>query len=51
MHKAIAIILFKLEGQLILRHPEYNMDHRLLLNKINYNEGTVELYGKTYKLK
>ncbi|MDR3595308.1 fructose-1,6-bisphosphatase [Clostridium sp.] len=51
MHKAIAIILFKLEGQVILRHPEYNMDHRLLLNKINYDEGTIELYGKTYDLK
>ncbi|OCA99064.1 fructose 1,6-bisphosphatase [Clostridium beijerinckii] len=51
MHKAIAIILFKLEGQVILRHPEFNMNHRLLLNKINYAEGTINLNGKTYKLK
>ncbi|WP_271812627.1 fructose-1,6-bisphosphatase [Clostridium beijerinckii] len=51
MHKAIAIILFKLEGQVILRHPEFNMNHRLLLNKINYDEGTISLNGKTYKLK
>ena len=51
MHKAIAIILFKLEGQVILRHPEFNMNHRLLLNKINYAEGTISLNGKTYKLK
>ncbi|NRZ26978.1 fructose-1,6-bisphosphatase [Clostridium beijerinckii] len=51
MHKAIAIILFKLEGQVILRHPEFNMNHRLLLNKINYAEGTINLNGKTHKLK
>ncbi|NSB14925.1 fructose-1,6-bisphosphatase [Clostridium beijerinckii] len=51
MHKAIAIILFKLEGQVILRHPEFNMNHRLLLNKINYVEGTINLNGKTHKLK
>jgi fructose-1,6-bisphosphatase-3 len=51
MHKAITIIQFKLEGEVILRHPEFDMDHRLLLNKINYQEGTIELSGKKYKLK
>ncbi len=51
MHKAIAIILFKLEGQVISRHPEFNMNHRLLLNKINYVEGTIKLNSKTYKLR
>ena len=35
MHKAISIIQFKLEGQTILRHPEYQMNDRLLLDKIN----------------
>ncbi len=51
MHKAISIIQFKLEGEVIKRRPEFEMDHRLLLDKINYNEGTINLKGKVYKLK
>ncbi|MDO5547313.1 MAG: fructose-1,6-bisphosphatase [Eubacteriales bacterium] len=50
MHKAIAVIMFKYEGQLIQRHPEYGMNGRLLLDKINYEEGTITLDGKTYPL-
>lgn len=50
MHKAIAIIQFKLEGQMIMRHPEYEMDNRLLLNNINYDAGTITLDGKEYPL-
>lgn len=50
MHKAIAIIQFKLEGEVIKRRQEFQMDHRLLLNNINYENGTIELDGKTYKL-
>ena len=50
MHKAISIIQFKLEGQTILRHPEWKMDDRLLLDKINYGEGTITVNGKTYPL-
>lgn len=50
IHKAITIIQFKLEGEVISRNPEFHMDHRLLLNKINYQDGTIELYGKKYKL-
>lgn len=50
MHKAIAIIQFKLEGEVIKRRPDFNMDNRLLLNKINYDDGTIELDGKVYKL-
>lgn len=50
MHKAISIIQFKLEGQTILRHPEWKMDDRLLLDKINYSEGTITVNGKTYPL-
>ena len=50
MHKAISIIQFKLEGQTILRHPEWKMDDRLLLDKINYGEGTITINGKTYPL-
>ena len=37
MHKAISIIQFKLEGEIINRRPEFEMNHRLLLNKINYD--------------
>lgn len=51
MHKAISIIQFKLEAEIIKRRPEFDMDHRLLLSKVNYEEGTIELKGKTYKLK
>ena len=50
MHKAIAIIQFKLEGQIIKRRPYFGMEDRLLLNKINYEEGIINLEGKTYKL-
>ena len=50
MHKAITIILFKLEGQKIMRHPEYKMDDRLFLDKIDYKNKTVEIDGKTYSL-
>lgn len=50
MHKAIAIILFKLEGQKILRNPGFGMDDRLLLDKIDYEHKTVEVGGKTYPL-
>lgn len=49
-HKAISVIQFKLEGQLISEHPEYNMEHRRLLHKIDFANGTVKLYGKSYKL-
>ncbi|AQY50393.1 fructose-1,6-bisphosphatase [Listeria weihenstephanensis FSL R9-0317] len=51
MHKAIAVIQFKLEGEIIARHPEFEMNHRLLLNMIDYSAGTVTIKGKTYPLK
>ena len=50
MHKAIAIIQFKVEGQIIKRHPEYEMNDRILLNAIDYNKGTVTVEGKEYPL-
>ena len=50
MHKAITVILFKLEGQKILRHPEYGMDDRLLLDKIDYAGKCITIDGKTYAL-
>ncbi|MDY2942455.1 MAG: fructose-1,6-bisphosphatase [Paludibacteraceae bacterium] len=50
MHKAMAIIQFKLEGQTILRHPEWEMDDRLLLDKIDLAAGTIRIQGATYPL-
>lgn len=49
--QAISVILFKLEGQIIGRHPEYQMDERRLLEKIDSDRGTVEINGKAYALK
>ena len=51
MHKAISIIQFKLEGQLIKRHPEFHMDDRLLLDKVDYENGTVNIGGISYEMK
>lgn len=50
MHKAMTIIQFKLEGQLIDRHPEWNMQDRKQLGDINYEKGTITLEGKEYPL-
>lgn len=51
MHKAIAVIQFKLEGQLILRHEEFQMEDRLLLDKIDPIKKTITAYGKTYEMR
>lgn len=50
MHKAISIIQFKLEGQLIKRRPDFHMQNRLLLDKIDFSDYTVKIEGKKYKL-
>ena len=50
IQKAAAIIQFKLEGELIKKHPEFKMENRMLLDKINYNEGTIVIGGKKYNL-
>lgn len=50
MHKAITIIQFKLEGQVIKDRPEFAMESRLLLDKINFDENTVTIDGKKYNL-
>lgn len=50
MHKAIAVIEFKLEAALIDRHPEWNMESRKLLHHIDFENATVQLDGKTYPL-
>ncbi|MFG6382845.1 MAG: fructose-1,6-bisphosphatase [Lachnospiraceae bacterium] len=51
MHKAIAIIQFKLEGQLIKKRPEFQMEHRLFLDKMDLEKGNVMVEGKRYPLK
>lgn len=50
MHKAIAIIQFKLEAQIIKRRPDFDMKDRLLLHCIDYKNNNIEIEGKTYKL-
>ena len=50
MHKAVAVMLFTLEGQLIRRHPEYGMNDRLLLDKIDRAAGTVTIGGQAYPM-
>ena len=50
MYKAITILLFKLEGQKVLRRPEFGMADRLLLDKINYEDKTINLNGKVYPM-
>ena len=50
MHKAISIIQFKLEGQLIERNPQFHMKNRLLLHWIDYDRGTIQIGDKEYAL-
>lgn len=50
MHKAIAILQFKLEGQTAMRRPEFGLEHRNLLHLIDYEKGTIEIEGQTYEL-
>ena len=51
MHKMIAICQFKIEGQIIQAHPEMHLEKRLLLDKIDFENGTVEVEGTVYPLK
>lgn len=50
MHKAIAIIQFKLEGNLVKRREEFDMNEELYLKKINYQKGTITIDNKEYEL-
>ena len=50
MYKAITVILFKLEGQLVMRRPEYGMDDRLLMDKIDYANQSITIGDVTYHL-
>ncbi len=51
MHKAITMIQFKVEAAIINRHPEWNMQDRILLNKIDYDRGVCVIDGKEYAMK
>ena len=50
MHKAVAVLQFKLEGQLYEKHPEWAMEQRRLLHRIDFGQGTIDLEGTTYPL-
>ncbi len=50
MHKALAVMQFKMEGQIIKRHPDYQMEERMLLNHVNFEKGTVTIGGKEYPM-
>ncbi|MBQ2738714.1 MAG: fructose-1,6-bisphosphatase, partial [Oscillibacter sp.] len=50
MHKAITVILFKLEGQKLIRRPEFGMSDRLLLDKIDYENKCITIGNVTYPL-
>lgn len=50
MHKAITMLQFKLEAALYDRHPEWGMDDRKLLHRINPAKGTVTIDGREYKM-
>lgn len=50
MHKAIAVMQFKVEGAIIKRHPEFLMDDRVLLEQVDFARGTVSLDGKEYPM-
>ena len=51
MHKAISIIQFKLEEQLISRRPELGLGHRKMLSNIDFEKGEIQIEGKVYQLK
>jgi fructose-1,6-bisphosphatase III len=50
MHKAITVIQLKLEGQIIQRRPQFQMEDRLLMDKVDYDKGTVLVGEQTYPL-
>lgn len=50
IHKAITIIQFKVEGLISKRNPDYHLNNRNLLNKINFDNYTIEIDGKNYEL-
>ena len=51
MHKAISVIQLKLEGQLVEKHPEWEMSGRSLFKRIEFKNGTVKTDGRVYELR
>ena len=51
VEKAISVILFKLEGQTIRRHPNWHMDDRLLLEHVDAERGVAVVDGREYELR
>jgi fructose-1,6-bisphosphatase-3 len=51
MHKAICVIQFKLEAQMIKRRPEFQMDDRILLDRVDFIKGIFRCEGKEYEMK
>lgn len=54
IHRAVVVlittIMLKIEGQIIMRNPDFEMEHRLLLDKIDRENGTIEIEGKIWKM-
>ena len=50
IHKAISVLQFKVEGKIIQRRPEFHLEDRAMLHRINYEKGTITLEGKEYPL-
>ena len=50
IHKAISVLQFKVEGEIIQRRPEFHLEERAMLHRINYEKGTITLEGKEYPL-
>jgi len=50
MHKAISIIQFKIEGQIIEKHPEYNMDDRKMLKRVDFDKKYIQIGDEEYPL-
>ncbi|MQS89858.1 fructose-1,6-bisphosphatase [Companilactobacillus mishanensis] len=50
VQQAIAIMQFKLEGQAIKRHPDFEMGNRMLLHKLSPDRKSIEIGGETYPI-
>ncbi len=51
MHKAIAVLQFKIEGEVAKRYPELGIGDRVLLDKIDFDKKTVRIKGKDYAMR
>ena len=51
MKKAVAVMMLKLEGQIIMRRPDFDMEDRLLLHRMDLEAGTVKIAGEVYPLR